>query len=416
MRKIVYAFFVSLSILQISIAQHAVGRMTVNFKDPSRTGGTSTTAAVQMPGTGRDIATELFYPATTAGTNVPLANGQFPVVVLGHGFVMGFESYNNISNELAQSGYIVALPRTEGSFSPNHLEFGRDISFIAGEILSFNTLSTPTPVAIFNGKVKQRAALSGHSMGGGCSLVGAQNNSTIACVFNMAAATSNTPGVSSLAGASLVTVPALVISGEKDCVVDTNVQNAHYNALASTQKFHVVLKDLTHCDFGTGTNFNCTFGQTTSGCPNTISNALAHKRYMNYLHPFLKRYLYEDCAAGQAFMDSITGNSNYRIGRKITGTAVCNTSSVRNLTENDFRMFPIPAKQRFDVEFPEKNQIWQIEIYLLDLNAKEISLEGRIEKNQNKITVNTRGISPGIYFLKVQTGSETIFRKLLIEE
>ncbi len=60
----------------------------------------------------------------------------------------------------------------------------------------------------------------------------------------------------------------LVISGARDCVADTTVQNSHYAALASTKKFHVILKQLTHCDFGNGNSSNCTLGQGTSGCGN----------------------------------------------------------------------------------------------------------------------------------------------------
>jgi hypothetical protein len=36
----------------------------------------------------RTIDTEIYYPANTAGDNVPMANGTFPTLVFGHGFVM----------------------------------------------------------------------------------------------------------------------------------------------------------------------------------------------------------------------------------------------------------------------------------------------------------------------------------------
>jgi len=412
MKKHICISILFLALVNIAFAQNAVGRMTINFKDPLRSGGTTVTGAVQMPGTGRDIATELFYPASTNGTNVPLASGQFPVVVFGHGFVMGYESYNNISNELAQKGFIVALPRTEGSFSPNHLEFGKDIAFVASELLKLNTASTPAEIMIFNGKVLSRVALSGHSMGGGCSLVGAQNNTTISCVFNMAAATSNTAGVSSLAGSSLVTVPALLFSGERDCVVDTNIQSAHYQALASSEKFHVILKDLSHCDFGTGTNFNCTFGQTTSGCSNTINNTLAHTRYMNYLVPFLNRYLNNQCSAGQNLMDSLISPSAYRVGRKITGTAICAATGIKKHGPEEFMLFPIPTKNNLTIK--SINGTTKIQnIVLLDIGLQEIETKALI--TDKGYTVCVSGLSAGIYIIKWRTDDDTYFRKVIIE-
>jgi pimeloyl-ACP methyl ester carboxylesterase len=297
-------------------AQYQAGHMSINFKDASRTGGYAISGGIQMPGTGRDIGTEIYYPAATAGNNVAVATGTFPVVVIGHGFAMDWSSYDNIYNRLASLGYIVALPRTEGSLSPTHAEFGNDLRLLGSLLQGLNT-STVSGTTTFNGKVSPNTAIGGHSMGAGCSYLAAAGNTTITCLFNAAAATTNPSSVSS---ASLVTVPTLLLSGQRDCVADTTVQNSHYNAQASTKKFHVILKDLTHCDFGNGSNFNCTFGQGTSGCSNTISNTLAFRRYMNYLEPFLAYHLKNNCSEGIRFMDSIQAPSATRVGRKITGT------------------------------------------------------------------------------------------------
>lgn len=343
MKKIILIIASCFSI--ISQAQtFPVGHMSINFKDVSRTGGYSISGGITTSTvSGRDIGTEVYYPATTAGNNTSVANGQFPVVVIGHGFVMTYDNYDNIYNQLASKGYIVLLPRTEGSFSPAHAEFGSDLKYLANAGMNLNTISSPTALATFNGKVLQKSAIGGHSMGAGSSYLGAASNNSITCLFNFAAATTNPSSISS---ASLITVPSLVISGARDCVADTTVQNSHYTALASTKKFHVILKQLTHCDFGNGNSTNCTFGQGTSGCGNQVSNSLAFPRYMNYLQNFLDNQLKNDCSAGQRFMDSIQSNSSLIAGRKITGTiaspfnisitgvgSVCNGNTV-TLTAN----------------------------------------------------------------------------------
>ncbi len=290
--------------------------MSLNFKDGSRTGGYVISGGIQMQGTGRDIGTEIYYPAVAAGNNVALASGTFPVIVIGHGFAMDYTSYDNMYNRLAALGYIVALPRTEGSLSPTHAEFGNDLKILATLMLTLNT-STVTGTTTFNNKVSTKVAIGGHSMGPGCSFLAAATNTTITCLFNFAAATTNPSSISS---ASLVSVPTLLISGQRDCVADTTVQNNHYTATASAKKFHVIIKDVTHCDFGNGTNFNCTFGQGSSGCSNTISNTLAFNRYMIYLEPFLANQLKNNCNEGNRFMDSLQLPSSLRVGRKITGT------------------------------------------------------------------------------------------------
>ncbi|MDG0973711.1 MAG: hypothetical protein P8O07_06080, partial [Crocinitomicaceae bacterium] len=43
-----------------------VGTTTITFNDPARTGGFGSGG-----GAGRQIQTEIYYPATTAGTDVP---------------------------------------------------------------------------------------------------------------------------------------------------------------------------------------------------------------------------------------------------------------------------------------------------------------------------------------------------------
>ena len=334
--------------LLISNAQtFSVGHMSINFKDVSRTstgytisGGITTNTA-----TGRTIGTEVYYPATFAGTNAAVANGQFPVVVFGHGFVMTYDAYDNIFNRLASLGYIVMLPRTEGGFSPTHAEFGADLKFLANEGMALNTITTPSTLVTFNGKVLQKSAIGGHSMGAGSSFLAASANSTVTCLFNMCAATTNPSSINS---ASLVTVPALLISGEMDSVADTTVQNSHYTATASTKKFHVIITGAKHCDFGNGTSGTCTIGQPA--CSGTGCNAILFARYMSYLEPFLAYELKNDCNAGNTFMNLIQNPSTDRVGRKITGNIACAVTGLQSQSlVNNFSVFPNPTDGKLNI-------------------------------------------------------------------
>ena len=72
-----------------SLAQNInVGHTTITFNDPNRSGGFGNGG-----GPGRQIQTEIYYPATTSGENVAVANGQWPVIVFGHGFAMNWDAY-----------------------------------------------------------------------------------------------------------------------------------------------------------------------------------------------------------------------------------------------------------------------------------------------------------------------------------
>jgi len=345
-----------------------VGHMSINFKDPSRSSaGNSISGGITVSGTGRTVGAEVYYPATTAGNNSAVAAGQFPVVVFGHGFVMGYNSYDNIYNRLASLGYIVLLPTTEGGASPVHTDFGADLAFLANAGMGLNTISTNTALTTFNGKVLQKSAIGGHSMGAGSSFLAAASNNTITCLFNMCAATTNPSSINS---ASLVTVPGLLISGEMDSVADTTVQNSHYNATSSNVKFHVIIKDAKHCDFGNGTNFLCTIGQPA--CSGTGCNTTLFNRYMSYLEPFLENQLKNDCAAGNTFMALIENPSTDRAGRKITGSIACATTGFNNLLSfNNFKVFPNPTEKSIFITYQSKtNDSVLFELY--DIAGRKI--------------------------------------------
>jgi dienelactone hydrolase len=325
-----------------------VGHMSINFKDASRTSaGYSISGGIAMTGTGRNIGTEVYYPATAAGNNVSVASGQFPVVVFGHGFVMMSSDYDNIFNRLAALGYIVLLPRTEGSASPVHADFGADLAYLASAAMGLNSISTPSALTTFNGKVLQKSAIGGHSMGAGSSFLGAASNTTITCLFNMCAATTNPSSISS---SSLVTVPSLLLSGEMDSVADTTVQNSHYAATASAKKFHVIITGAKHCDFGNGASFLCTLGQPA--CTGTGCNAILFARYMSYLEPFLANQLKNDCNAGNTFMTLIQNPSVDRVGRKITGSITCIASGIKSeILSRNFSIFPNPTQEKLSISY-----------------------------------------------------------------
>lgn len=407
MKKQILLIFLASSIPMWS-QTYPVGHMSINFKDVSRSGGFAISGGiVTNTATGRDIGTEVYYPATTAGNNQPVAAGQFPVVVFGHGFVMGWDSYDNIYNQLAAKGYIVLLPRTEGSFSPAHAEFGADLKYLANAGMSLNSISTPTSLNTFNGKVVQKCAIGGHSMGAGSSYLAAANNTSITCLFNFAAATTNPSSISS---ASLVTVPSLVVSGARDCVADTTVQNNHYTALASNKKFHLILKQLTHCDFGNGTNTNCTFGQSSSGCGNQVSNTSAFPRYMNYLQNFLDNQLKNDCQAGQRFMDSVNTASSMRVGLKKLGDISCLATEVKESINAHFSIFPNPTQNQLTIS---SNDISLSDLKLEILNTTgQLIYKATLEELHKPMILNIENFDNGLYFLVIYNQEKKFVQKI----
>ncbi|MCP9752677.1 T9SS type A sorting domain-containing protein [Ferruginibacter sp. HRS2-29] len=293
-------FITLLAVLLFSISLSAqpypVGKRTVSFTDASRSN--------------RVIQTDINYPATVAGSNTPLAGGtaSFPVIVFGHGFLIGTGSYQWLADSLVKYGYIVALPATEGGVLPSHGQFGSDLSFLCSYITSLNDSSS----SFLYQRVIKKAAVGGHSMGGGSSfLAAAQNNSAISVLFNFAAAETNP---SATTAALSVTKPSLIFSGSNDCIAAPAVQQAMYNNIASC-KFYINITNALHCQFA-GNNGICATGQVFSGCnSSSINTPIVFNKVQTMLLPFLDYYLKGICLRGNDFdnaYNTITGVTKTR--------------------------------------------------------------------------------------------------------
>lgn len=357
MRKNLLALMLACTLLsstRLFAQPFAVGSTVLNVYDSSRTGGLAIASAANWGNAGRVIGTRIYYPATASGAETPAATGQFPTVVFGHGFVMTYDSYNTLYEALAAEGFVVALPVTEDGFSPVHADFAADLAFLARRL---PLLHTNGIAPALQGHISPRTALGGHSMGAGCSMIGARNNQDIFALFNLATAESNTSGISSLAGAPDVSTPTLIISGERDCVADTAVQKQHFDALGAPLKYRAVLRDLTHCDFGNGSSLACTFGQSSAGCPNTVPNAQANEAVLHYLVPFLQRCLMNDCIAADTFMQRINRSDIRIVGRESVGDLRCYPATVSGTSFRTISIFPNPATDRWIVEGPNTEPV-----------------------------------------------------------
>lgn len=276
-----------------------IGTRTITYQDPARNN--------------RNIQTYLYYPATAAGTNQPVANGQFPVVVIGHGFTMNYAPYAFWGNALAEAGYIVAIPNTETGFSPSHSAFAADMAFLVAKLYSENNNSNSP----FYQHVQPDACIMGHSMGGGCTYLASQNNTNVSATITFAAAETNP---SAIAAAANVSCPSLVFSGSADCVTPpAQHQIPIYNALPDC-KAHVSLVGGGHCNFA-NPNFNCSLGESfcnPAGPPMPADTQRAIT--LLFVRPWLDRFLKTDYSAGLLFT---TRFAQYESAGKITGSIAC---------------------------------------------------------------------------------------------
>ena len=288
----IFLFFIGITCSIITYSQYQIGHTTITFNDPLRTGGFGSGGGI-----GRQIQTEIYYPANTSGDNVSVASGRFPVITFGHGFAMAWSAYATIWQHYAERGYILAFPRTEGGLipGPSHGDFGTDLKQVSDKMLALDANSS----SLFNGKILQKAAIIGHSMGGGASFLAAANNSNIETVIGLAPAETNP---SAIASASNVSVPALIFSGSADGVTPPAEHHIPiYNGLTSSCKSFVSISGGAHCYYA-NTDFNCDFGESVSSPSISISRAEQQTAMFGLLDPWLDFKLKGICESYAAFL------------------------------------------------------------------------------------------------------------------
>lgn len=324
MKALFFLFILLTAFVHSSTAQpYPIGKITPTWIDASRGN--------------RNVPVEVYYPAVTAGTNVAVASGTFPVMVIGHGFSMGVDAYYNFRDFFVPRGFIIVLVNTEiGPIPfPDHAAFGADLNFAVNQMQALNNNTS----SVFFGRVKNKSAIMGHSMGGGCSFLAASTgNPYITTLLGFAPAETNPSAISA---ASNISIPALLFYGSKDAVTPpANHVIPMYNNLSSSCKVMVSITDGSHCRFANN-NVTCNFGESTSciGCT-FISHADHHARTFAIMEPWLNFFLKEDCGQWVAFeqsLDNTTGTSYVRscnyslpiaVATAMGSTTVCNGDSV----------------------------------------------------------------------------------------
>lgn len=218
---------------------------------------------------------------------------------------MATSEYDIWWNHLVVKGYIMVFPSTEGSLSPSHENFGKDLSFLVTTYLSENQNSSST----FYQKISPKTAVMGHSMGGGCTYLAAgssiNTDNNITTIVTLAAANTNP---SSITAATTLSMPSLTVAGSEDCVVTASggPDDIYASTIASPYKAFVNITGATHCNFGKNSAFSfCDIGETCSG---SITKTEQHTRMFATVTPWLDYYLKMDCPSWTTFHSYMTSN------------------------------------------------------------------------------------------------------------
>jgi dienelactone hydrolase len=367
-----------------AVTHYPIGHQSLTYIDSSRSN--------------RSVATECYYPATSAGETTPIASGQFPVIAFGHGFAMTYDAYLYFADTMATLGYIVILPTTEGSMtSPSHTNFGLDLAFLVKKM----KMEGGTPTSFFYNHISSKSAVMGHSMGGGSSFLGCQNNTLPTCMVTFAAATTNP---SSITAAKQVTIPALVISGSADCVAAPSTdQIPMYDSLASNCKVFLSITGGGHCYFGDN-NTICNMGELT--CSHPLTRAAQHDVVLDFVELYLDFYLKNNSASWNIFNDSLAASP------RITWQESCITTiTEESHADHDCTVWPNPSTDNILIRF---NSHGNYSVSVFDMLGKQLIAEEQgISAGSTDQTIDISSLQKGMYVIRLNINGDFIFKKIL---
>ena len=386
MRTGLFSCLFCLLAFSLSAQNFPIGYQTMNFTDPARSN--------------RPVPADVYYPGLTAGSNTALANGKFPVISFGHGFLMAYDYYMYLKDSLVPLGYIIAFAKTETGILPDHLELGKDLAFLVNQMQAEGN----TPSSAYYNHIDSTSAIMGHSMGGGASFLGCENNPVPTAMITFAAAETSPSAISA---ASHISIPSLVFSADKDCVTPpaTN-QIPMYDSLASGCKVFINIKGGGHCYFA-DYNFTCSIGEVGCASSFTITRDQQHDAVIDFLVPYLDYYLKKIPLGWTVFNDSL------QYSQRITYMKSCGTAGIPDPGSLDqFVISPNPVHDKLIVT-SGSGQERVTKIVLRSLTGSVVLT--RHEKDETGTTateVDLSSCKAGAYFLEVtgRSGRILVFR------
>ncbi len=257
----------------------SLGAAAQDLSQPGPYAGGWRTVTVSRPNSST-FSARLHYPATGAGgQNAPFnpTGGPYPAISFGHGFLQPVTQYQSTCQHLATHGYFVIASESEGGLFPSHAAFAADLR----HCLTWLEQQNANPASAYFQAVDTNAfGLSGHSMGGGASILAAAADPRVRALANLAAAETNPSAIAAMSG---VVIPVALISGTQDSItpINTNTQPM-YAAGAAPKQLPAILGGF-HCGFTDGTFFGCDSGSISRAQQLAITRRLLTQFFNLYL-------------------------------------------------------------------------------------------------------------------------------------
>lgn len=251
--KLIFQGYFLLLSPQFAIAYSQLASIDYSQQGPHNAGWVQVTVVRPNNST---FSAYLFYPAITRGQGATfdLSGGPYPAITFGHGYLQSVSRYQSTLEHLATWGFFVIASESESGFFPNHSNFANDLIYCLNYLESQNqNPNSPYYRSLLSGNY----GASGHSMGGGCSLLAASRDSRIRAVSNLAAAETNPSAVQAMQN---ISVAVQLISGSSDTITPVNQHGQLMFNAGSPPKQIPIIIGAWHCGFMDSSSFGCDNG------------------------------------------------------------------------------------------------------------------------------------------------------------
>lgn len=373
-RILILIAFLSVSLIESGQGQnYQIGHRQVTFTDVSRNN--------------RKVTSEIYYPASVSEDNAPFEVGRFPLMVFAHGFLMNWNSYDIYWKTFVPQGYIMVFPTTETSISASHINYAKDIAFLAKSLKNENENSA----SVFYRSLTGNTAVMGHSMGGGCAFLSLQYDTTINALAILAPLKTNPSGYEE---AKNIKIPVLIYSGSYDCITPPELnQRPLYDSLATKNKVWINIEGGSHCQFASS-NATCSLGEIICSKSPTVSAIEQQSVVLHTLVPWLNFWVKNIHSDGVLFQNRLSENNLLKFSKQ---EGSLNITSVNPKNEMEIMIYPNPFIEYTTFFNQNTEPIEWIELY--NLNGTLVKKTEPCPTQQ--IRIYRENLPAGTYFLKV---------------
>lgn len=393
MKKILFFLFI-LAAAKTFSQPYSIGHRQITWIDSLRSN--------------RSVTFEVYYPATANADNVAVINNgkKFPLVVFGHGYQLTYTSYIWLKDSLVPKGYFLVFPRTEEKLFPNHTNFAKDYAFIIDKF----DVTKKDKTNWYYLRIKNRYAVSGHSMGGGASLLSVQYSNKISAVFNFAAAETNPSAIAACRG---IAIPSLIFAGGQDCVAPpSSNQQPMYDNIQNICKAYIQIDAAKHCQWANN-NGVCRAGEFFCSAATAPPKVTLEKTF-NLLYPWLNNKLYFNESEGQRFQTLLSSTSGIS-HQQSCGAANIADNKENNINLNRIKIYPSIAEKGATINITVSGLQHISRLKIFNQSGETAVTKNITQFNNQTIQIASADMQKGIYFVAVTDGKQQYKTSFIIK-